>query len=117
MLRVLKFKGGGTYRNILITYGIGMVITTSSNSRCSTPCSSSYSIFTSHPPCPFSEGQQLTTFVNKFKLILDYLFTLPAITIWRFNYQLLKIQAYLTVVSESHQLFEISILARRHLYW
>ena len=59
----------------IFTYGIGMVITTSSNSRCSTPCSSSYSIFTSHPPCPFSEGQQLTTFVNKFKLILDYLLT------------------------------------------
>ena len=71
MLRGLRLYGE-TYRNILITYGIGMVITTSSSSRCSTPCSSSYSIFTSHPPCPFSEGQQLTTFVNKFKLILDY---------------------------------------------
>ena len=37
---------------------MGMVITTSCSSSWS--CSNSYSIFTSQPPCPLSEGQQFT---------------------------------------------------------
>lgn len=40
------------------TYGIGIVITTSWSSSWS--CSNSYSILTSHPPCPLSDGQQFT---------------------------------------------------------
>lgn len=38
--------------------GNGMIMWTSFNSR--STCSNSYSIFTSHPPSPFSEGQQFT---------------------------------------------------------
>lgn len=45
------------------TYGSGMTIETSFNSMWS--CSNSYSIFTSHPPSIFSDGQQLTKIILK----------------------------------------------------
>lgn len=48
--------------------GRGMLIWTSFNSR--SACSNSYSIFTSQPPSPFSEGQQFTAI---YKQLIKYL--------------------------------------------
>ena len=54
----LTMKRWAPKKIFCVTYGIGIVITTSCNSSWS--CSNSYSILTSQPPCPLSEGQQLT---------------------------------------------------------
>lgn len=45
-----------------LSYGNGIEIETSCNSN--RVFSNSYSIFTSQPPSPFSDGQQLTETVN-----------------------------------------------------
>lgn len=50
-----------------LTYGSGMMITTSFSSRRSSW--SSNSILTSHPPRPFSAGQQLTIDVENYKIL------------------------------------------------
>lgn len=55
-----------------VTYGTGMIIVTSLSSKSS--FWSSYSILTSHPPDPFSEGQQLTERRKEFLLLRTNLY-------------------------------------------